>query len=118
MNILVCIKPDISGQEIGLFEALALEAGLQLRDARGGRVDVITAGPESWRGILHRALGTGADNAVHLLIDPPEGTGGLVPAQIPAGLIAAWAGLPRFGLTATRSKDAFGLRSSARLTAL
>lgn len=68
MNILICIKPNITGQEIGPLEALAVEAGLRLKDGEEScRVDVITAGPHPWVNLLRRALGMGADNAFHVL---------------------------------------------------
>lgn len=94
MNILVCIKPDMTGQEIGPFELLALEAGLALKEACHNtatpRLDVITAGPEAWRDCLVRALGTGADNGIHILTpagDDTEGNG-LVPVSATAGVLA------------------------------
>jgi electron transfer flavoprotein beta subunit len=83
MKILICIKPDITGQEIGRLEALAIEAGLKLKDSDGrSRVDVITVGPQQWENVLRRALGMGADNAFHLLTKPGEKSiGGLVSAS-------------------------------------
>jgi len=93
MKILVCIKPDISGQEIGPFEALALEAGLRLKAelagaGRAARVDVITAGPSGWEDILRRALGMGADGAFHVLYPGNGGPNCLVPASTTAALLA------------------------------
>lgn len=96
MKLLVCIKPDHTGQDIGPFEHLALEAALTLREAAqaSGRakvvVDVITAGPESWRDCLLRALGTGADRGIHILTCPDSGQDhpGLVPADLTARMLA------------------------------
>ncbi len=93
MKILVCIKPDVTEEEIGPFELLALEAGLALkeacRDSERARLDVITLGPESWRDCLIRALGTGADNAVHLLTSPENDRETLtMPASACAGELA------------------------------
>ena len=96
MRILVCIKPDISGEEIGPFEALGLEAGLCLKevcDSTSGKscqVDVITVGPASWVDCLYRALGMGADSGIHILANFPEENGGLVPASFVAGALAAF----------------------------
>jgi electron transfer flavoprotein beta subunit len=89
MKILICIKPNITGQEIGPLEALAVEAGLRLRDSdRRSRVDVITAGPPQWVNVLHRALGMGADNAFHILTKPKnKRLGGLVSASETAELL-------------------------------
>lgn len=73
MNILICIKPNITGQDIGPLEALAVEAGLRLKDGEEScRVDVITVGPPHWVNVLRRALGTGADNAFHVLTNHRE----------------------------------------------
>jgi len=90
MNILICIKPDMTGQEIGPFELLALEAGLSLKGACGGnaRLDVITAGPDLWQDGLVRALGTGADRGIHVLTPPVNNGDGLVPASAGAGMLA------------------------------
>lgn len=89
MNVLVCIKPDLLGQEIGPFETLAVEAALTLKDSgQASRVDVITAGPAQWREIIVRALGMGADQGCHIVTPENEGSmdGGesLVPASITA----------------------------------
>lgn len=92
MNILVCIKPDISGKEIGPFEALALEAALCLKDRQAAeraiRVDVMTAGPPEWNDILRRALGMGADNGFHILTRADTAPDALVPASVTAALLA------------------------------
>ena len=98
MRILVCIKPDMEGRELGPFEALALEAGLQLRDSfqtdygPDCGLDVICAGPASWADSIYRALGMGADSGVHIVTEDAEA--GLVQPSVAAGLMAAWAGLP------------------------
>jgi len=98
MKILVCIKPDVSGKEIGPFESLALEAGLNIKESGLGagtdssRVDVITAGPPEWREIIGRAFGMGADRGVHVLTESDPS--GLVPASVTAELlVGAVAGL-------------------------
>ena len=102
MKILVCIKPDMTGQEISPFDRLALEAALVLKETGGTsghpdfEVDVITVGPARWKDCLYRALGTGADRAIHILtpdVPHPEFSG-LVPAaaisQLLAGVINKW----------------------------
>ena len=92
MNILVCIKPDVTGEEIGPFERLALEAGLSLKEAClasgvTARVDVVAAGPASWQDCLVRALGTGADRGIHILT--PADSDSPVPNPMPASAVAA-----------------------------
>jgi electron transfer flavoprotein beta subunit len=56
------------------YDANALEAALQLREQQGGKVTVVTLGPDSARDTLKRALAMGADAAVHVndpaLADP------------------------------------------------
>jgi electron transfer flavoprotein beta subunit len=88
MNILVCIKPDMTKAKIGPFELLALEAGLVLKAAcpDTARLDVITAGPALWQDCLVRALGTGADQGIHMLtlLD----TNAMHPAAVTAGVLA------------------------------
>ncbi|MCG8633233.1 MAG: electron transfer flavoprotein subunit beta/FixA family protein [Desulfobacterales bacterium] len=96
MKILVCIKPDVSGEEIGPFENLALEAGLCLKEdcslagMENCRVDAVTAGPSAWADCIHRALGMGADKGIHILTEPSEDDGGLTPASLTAGRLGAF----------------------------
>ena len=86
MKILVCAKqvPDTANVRFGKDYTLqregaarvtnpadesALELGLCLRDAAGGRVTVLTMGPKPAESMLREALSRGADEAV-LLCDP------------------------------------------------
>jgi electron transfer flavoprotein beta subunit len=48
------------------YDAHALEAALVLRDQVGGKVTVVTVGPDSARDTLKRAIAMGADAAVHV----------------------------------------------------
>jgi electron transfer flavoprotein beta subunit len=59
---------DVTDAAWGLSEpdAYALEAALRLKDAQGGEVVAITAGPERARAVLRDALARGADRAVHV----------------------------------------------------
>jgi electron transfer flavoprotein beta subunit len=91
MNILVCVKqvPDtetrfkLDGTEIvteGIqyvvnpYDEYALEEAIQLQEARGGTVTVISLGPERAREAIMTALALGADEAIHL--SAPEFQGG------------------------------------------
>jgi electron transfer flavoprotein beta subunit len=87
MNILVCIKqilapeselaPSIDGigvapvgtaeRRISRYDACALEVALQLRERSGGRIRVVTVGPPEAAEALRRALGMGADEALHIV---------------------------------------------------
>ena len=57
---------------ISSYDACALEAAIQLKEAHGGEVTVISAGPGSVKDALQRALGMGADRAVHLVLPDPN----------------------------------------------
>jgi electron transfer flavoprotein beta subunit len=48
------------------YDAHALEAALQLREKLGGKVTVVSLGPDSARDTLKRAIAMGADGAVHI----------------------------------------------------
>lgn len=87
MNILVCIKqvPDTIEVKtdpethtllraempamVNPFDKNALEAAVQLKEAHGGSVTVLTLGPEQGRDALKECLSVGADRAV-LITDP------------------------------------------------
>ncbi len=92
MNIIVAVKqvpnPDTPANQFKIDDAAkklvppagvqmvmngydenAVEAALQLREAKGGNVTVITLGPASARETLKRAIAMGANNAI--LIDEP-----------------------------------------------
>ena len=104
MKILICIKPDMQGNEIGPFETLALEAGLSYREQAqacgqtGWQVDVITAGPGAWRDSLIRALGMGADAGIHLVTGDDQESPALVPPSQTAARLASALSFPGFAL--------------------
>src|ERR1700722_11229658 len=52
--------------EINEPDAYALEAALQLRDAAGGEVVVLCAGPDRATQTIREALAKGADRAIHI----------------------------------------------------
>ena len=76
MKILVCIKAVPENQEpaaqkteyrMNLFDAFALEQALLFRESLGeGCIDVISVGMEGAASVLIRALGMGADQAIHI----------------------------------------------------
>jgi electron transfer flavoprotein beta subunit len=88
------------------FDEYALEAALQLRDARGdgSTVTVFSMTPESGREVLRKALAMGADDAV-MLSDP-----GLAGSDLWATAYAMAHGIKAVGfdlvLTGTQSTDA------------
>ena len=113
MRVLVCLKQvwepeslfDLHGAElrprpplrrkISSYDELALEEALRLKDRLPeARVTALSVGPVTAVEALRRALGMGADQAVHILTPeqpPPR------PAAL-AAWIAAWAGEQGFDL--------------------
>lgn len=81
MNIIVCVKQVPDTTEIKIdpvkntlirtgvpsimnpFDKNALETGLRLKDAYGGKVTVISMGPPQAKAVLREALSMGADEA-------------------------------------------------------
>src|SRR5215204_1596091 len=55
------VNPVMNG-----YDANALEEALRLREKLGGKVTVLTVGPDSARDTLKRAIAMGADAAVHV----------------------------------------------------
>src|SRR5579859_6569203 len=55
------VSPVMNG-----YDANALEAALRLKEQLGGKVTVVTVGPDSARDTLKRAIAMGADAAVHV----------------------------------------------------
>jgi electron transfer flavoprotein beta subunit len=55
------VSPVMNG-----YDAHALEAALKLKEQLGGKVTVVTLGPDSARDTLKRAIAMGADAAVHI----------------------------------------------------
>jgi electron transfer flavoprotein beta subunit len=60
------IPPTGQAPVMNGYDAHALEAALVLRDQLGGKVTVVTVGPDSSRDTLKRAIAMGADGAVHV----------------------------------------------------
>jgi electron transfer flavoprotein beta subunit len=69
--------------EINEPDAYALEEALQLKDAQGGEVVVVCAGPERAASSIREALAKGADRGIHIVLPEdaildPLGTAGLL----------------------------------------
>ena len=86
MHIVVCLKqvprensvkinPDLSinttgiEQIMNLFDEYAIEEGLKWNEQLGGKVTVLSLGPQEWKDQIRRALAMGATDAL-LLSDP------------------------------------------------
>ena len=96
MNIVVCVKqvPDTAGERklrpddatldreaaeglINELDEYAIEEALQIVEAHGGEVTVLTMGPEKATESIRKALSMGADKAVHLVDDALAGSDAL-----------------------------------------
>lgn len=94
MNIFVCVshvpdtttkvqvgedgkKIDSSGVTYILnpYDEYAVEAGLQLKEARGGEVTVVCVGAETVKETIRKALAMGADKGIHVVSEPRDSFG-------------------------------------------
>jgi electron transfer flavoprotein beta subunit len=106
MNIVVCVKhvpnPDLpmvvdpesrrlvrdpAESVLDTADEYGVEIGLQLADAHGGEVTVVTMGPEAADEALRRAMAMGAHNAIHVLDDALAGSDALSTARTLAATI-------------------------------
>src|SRR5439155_848178 len=96
MNIVVCMKqvPDTWAERtlraedsrldrasvdgvINELDEYAIEEGLQLAEAHGGEVTILSMGPDKASESIRKALSMGADKAVHLIDDQLAGSDAL-----------------------------------------
>src|SRR5258707_11355004 len=96
MNIVVCVKqvPDTAAERklrpdagtldreavdglINELDEYAIEEALQIAEAHGGEVTILSMGPEKASESIRKALSMGADKAVHLVDDALEGSDAL-----------------------------------------
>ena len=84
-------EADLS-YEINEPDAYALEAGLQLKEAHGGEVVALCAGPPRVASTIREALAKGADRAIHVEVEDP---GALDPLARLAGDGRGPGGAPR-----------------------
>ena len=79
-------KPILSGQNVvSSYDEYAIEEALQLRDAHGGEVIVVSAGPASVKDAITRALAMGADRGIQIDLADPNQFDTLALAGILAG---------------------------------
>ncbi|HEX3611231.1 MAG TPA: electron transfer flavoprotein subunit beta/FixA family protein [Sporichthyaceae bacterium] len=92
MDIVVCVKqvPDTWAEKklkpdtqtldrggdniLNEMDEFAIEAALQLTEAHGGSVKVLSMGPDSATDAIRKALSMGADGAVHVIDDALAGS--------------------------------------------
>jgi electron transfer flavoprotein beta subunit len=106
MNIVVCVKqvpdtwsertlrPDDSTLDRDAADAVmneldeyAIEQGLQLTEAHGGEVTVLSVGPQKAAETIRKALSMGADKAVHVSDDALHGSDALVTSAVIAKVL-------------------------------
>ncbi len=104
MNIVVCVKhipdPNVAGEldehrlkregvqgVLDPGDEFGVEAGLQLKDAHGGEVTVVSMGPPSAMEAIKRALSMGADRGTLISDDALQGADALVTAKALAAAI-------------------------------
>jgi electron transfer flavoprotein beta subunit len=106
MNVIVFIKqvPDtasrikIAADAKGIDEAditwiispydeFAIEEALKIKESKGGKVTVVTMGPERATAALRTALAMGADDAIHLLDEAFEGSDPFATAKALAAVV-------------------------------
>ncbi|WP_214370064.1 electron transfer flavoprotein subunit beta/FixA family protein [Pseudonocardia sp. H11422] len=75
----------------------AVEAALQLKEAGGGEVTVVTIGPDRATDAIRKALSMGADKAVHLSDEAIHGSCAVQTAKALASLINTAIGAPGDG---------------------
>jgi electron transfer flavoprotein beta subunit len=95
-------EADLS-YEINEPDAYALEAGLQLKEAHGGEVVALCAGPPRVASTIREALAKGADRAIHVEVEDPGALDPLATARL---LVAALRNeAPDLILTGLQSDD-------------
>jgi electron transfer flavoprotein beta subunit len=106
MNIVVCVKQvpdtwsertlrpedntldrDAADAVMNELDEYAIEQGLQLTEANGGEVTVLSVGPEKATETIRKALSMGADKAVHVSDPGLHGSDALVTSEVIAKVL-------------------------------
>ncbi|MDQ3955017.1 MAG: electron transfer flavoprotein subunit beta/FixA family protein [Actinomycetota bacterium] len=104
MNIAVCVKhipdpnlpPEMDGKRLkregvqGVLDPgdeFGVEAGLQLKEAHGGEVTLVSMGPATAMEAIRRGLSMGADKGILISDDALQGADAYVTAQVLAAAI-------------------------------
>ncbi len=95
-------EADLS-YEINEPDAYALEAGLELKEAHGGEVVALSAGPARVAQTIREALAKGADRAIHIVEEDPGAPDPLATARLLAAALRSEA--PDLVLTGLQSDD-------------
>ena len=123
MNIVVCVKhipdpnlpPEMDGNTLkregiqGVLDPgdeFGVEAALQLKEAHGGEVTLVSMGPAQAMEAIRRGLSMGADKGVLVSDDSLKGSDALVTAKVLAGAIKKQ-GEVDLVITAVESTDGY-----------
>ncbi len=90
------------------IDSRGVEVALQLVEAAGGEVTVVTMGPDRAVEVLRKALAMGADRAVHVVDDALAGADALVTSAV----LAAVLGRERFDLVVAGNEATDGRTGS------
>jgi electron transfer flavoprotein beta subunit len=72
---------------INYIDEFAIEEGLQLKEAHGGEVTILTMGPERATESIRKALSMGADKAVHVCDEALHGSDAIATARVIAAAL-------------------------------
>ncbi len=74
----------IAGPQLGIssYDRYGIEAALRLKEAHGGEIVAVTAGPAAARDVISRALAMGADRGIHLEVPDVNSTDTLCIARL------------------------------------
>lgn len=93
----------VSGKAMNSYDAYAVQHALSLRDALGGEVVAVTAGPAANKDALTRALAMGADRGLHIELADQDQRDSLAMAEVFAEAIRPLA--PSVVLCGQQSED-------------
>ncbi len=123
MNIAVCVKhipdpnipPEMEGKYLkregiqGVLDPgdeFGVEAALQLKEAHGGEVTLVSMGPAAAMDAIRRGLSMGADKGVLITDDALKGADALVTARVLAAAIQK-SGTPDLVVAGVESTDGY-----------
>ena len=81
------VDRDGANNVMGELDEYAVEAALQLKEAHGGEVTVLTLGPDQATETVRKTLAMGADKAVHINDEAAAGSDALATSKILAAAL-------------------------------
>lgn len=81
------IKTDDIKWVMNPYDEIAVEEALQIRDAQGGTVTILSMGPQKSQETIRTALAMGADKGIHINDPAAEGSDALATAKILAAAL-------------------------------